>query len=256
MIPYERYERLLALLKKHNYLSTRLAAKELFVSISTVRRDFKYLIDNKLVRKWGSGIVLIKNPDEPPYPFSFQQSVEKKEKIASQAIKYIKGDQTIFLDSSSTVYFMVRKMENYHDIKVLTNGLASLNYLCSNTNAELFYPGGKVNRTLKNVSGGTVRQYISNFHADIVFMSCRGLSINGAFDATDEESLLKRTLSQHADQTVLLVDSDKFSKNFFHLSLSMEMIDVIISDRQLPEDIFEMAKKNNIKSIYPIKKGK
>ena len=56
---------------------------------------------------------------------------------------------------------------------------------------------------------------INNFHADICFMSCRGLDRFGSYEANYNQALLKQQMIANADLTVLLADSSKFNTSHY-----------------------------------------
>ena len=77
---------------------------------------------------------------------------------------------------------------------------------------------------------------ISEYNADIVFFSCRGVSPNGNItDFSIEENLIRREMIKHSKKSVLLCASEKLNKTYMHNLCSINDIDLIISEVDFPE---------------------
>ena len=65
-------------------------------------------------------------------------------------------------------------------------------------------------------------------------------------DANDLEANIKRAFSAHADAVVLLVDHTKIGKHQLYMSAPMSAINYIVTDKSLPETIFNTARNNHV----------
>ncbi len=250
MIPYERQEEIIALLKDKKFLKTQTLSQKLFVSSATIRRDLAEMESKGLLRRVTGGAIIIEEPKNLPYDYTNRINLEKKEVIAAIATTLIKDNQKIFLDSSTTTYRIVNKLERFINLTILTNGIHTANKLCELENVEVYIIGGNINKSYLNIYGPEANQNIKMHYSDITFISCRGLSKRGASDSNESEASLKREFANNTDCLVLLVDSSKFNSTHFNISAKFDDIDIIISDKNLPPDILDIAKKKNIKVLY------
>lgn len=126
----QRENEILDLLKKHKYISINKLASILNYSKSTIRRDLNNLSDIKLVQRTPGGAVLIRDQyTEDPLDIRQYTNIEKKRLIADLAIDYIENYASIFLDSSSTCYFLAKKLKQKQHAVIVTPNLITVNYL-------------------------------------------------------------------------------------------------------------------------------
>lgn len=65
-----------------------------------------------------------------------------------------------------------------------------------------------------------------------------------------EEAFLKKTLHEHASQTIVLLDHTKMNQTFYIQDLTLSDIEIIITNRPLPENLYEACYKYDIQVIY------
>lgn len=93
--------------------------------------------------------------------------------------------------------------------------------------------------------------FIKQHYAKTCFVSGCGFSAeHGLSDYAKEEAALKKTFHECSDQTIVLVDHSKFEQKFFWRDLDFSEINVIITDRPLPENIDERCYHHDIQVIY------
>jgi DeoR/GlpR family transcriptional regulator of sugar metabolism len=240
MIYFERQEKILTLVRQQGCVTINYLCEHIFASPSTIRRDIAEMSEKKLLaRVRGGAAVLEGMTSDKPSMVRFQTNVEKKKKMASIAIRYIKNSNTLFLDSSSTTAYLAKNLEEFQDLSVVTNGIQTINILNERTSAKVFTCGGLI---LNNsaITGSEALKAIGNFRADTLFLSCVGFSLSGGLtEALQENAAIKREMIQHARKRILLCDSTKMNQEFFCKVCGPEEIDLIITDTRPPEDIAE-----------------
>lgn len=252
MLPFDRREEIIDYLKKQKSASIEDLSKTLFISPSTIRRDLTILQKEGFVRRTRGGAILIeKTLVELPFTLRNSDNHDKKSYISDLAMAYIKDDDTIFLDSGTTVMYMAKKLKTFHNLKVITNNPLTAQYLSENTDIDTFCVGGHLFQKSSSIQGPAACKFISQFHADIAFLSCRGLSSDfGPSDFTEEAAEIKYHFSKHATKTILLIDSSKFQKTYVHSSLELSMIDAVVSDALMPEELEATLLQHNIEIVY------
>lgn len=251
MIPKKRRDYIVQLLRKQVYVSIDELVKLLFVSPPTIRRDLKILTDLGLIERVHGGAMSITNSkNERPFYLREHENNTTKEYLASLALGYIQEGQSIFLDSSSTVLELAKKLTPFKKLKVLTNGSLTAYFLSMKTDGEIYSVGGRLVNKESSIVGSMAREYIQHFSADLHFFSCRGLSLIGGTDALEEEAFIKKKFLQQAQKNILLIDQSKIDKNFFYLSIPLEKIDVIITNQPLPINLQQKVDQLNIEVVY------
>ena len=135
--------------------------------------------------------------------------------------------------------------------QVLTNGLITACLLAPAPGITVYTTCGKVQPQLLSLSGPNAADFISRHHADLAFVSCRGLSSSsGITDYDEDNALIKRAYKNHADKTVLLADDSKFSRHFFHRTFEFSEISSIITNSPPPPDIAGICSRLNVNVIF------
>ena len=76
------------------------------------------------------------------------------------------------------------------------------------------------------------------FKADIAFFSAQSVDNNGEiYDCFEEENVIRKAMIHHATKKVFLCDSTKFGKtSLFHLC-SLNDVDDIVSNHDIPSNV-------------------
>ena len=121
--------------------------------------------------------------------------------------------ETVFLDSSTTSYFVARRMvETGLAATVLTNSLPVMELIFNEggPDLELIGIGGTLRRLTRSFVGPFAVRTVQGHFADRLFLSVKGLTENGMMtDADPLEAEVKRTMIAQAGESTLLVDHSK-----------------------------------------------
>ena len=152
-------------------------ASNLYVSPSTVRRKLTKLQHSGLItRTRGGAKINDSNNILPSFSFRTHQNSLEKKKIAMLATSLIKNGDVIFLDGSTSSFFIAEYLSGFKDIKVITNGLDTLSLLAKN-GIDAYSTGGWL---LKSSNSALVGEHatsmINKFHADITFFSAASIT--------------------------------------------------------------------------------
>lgn len=231
--------------KKQAYIED--FTKKLFVSESTVRRKLTDLQRKGLITRTHGGAKL---NDEyeffPSFTFRAHQNSLEKKKIALSAIKLIKNGDLIFLDGTTSSFFIAEYLTVYKNIKVITNGIDTLSLLARNK-IPAYSTGGFISPTNGSVLiGKHAENMICEFHADIAFVSAQSVRTNGEiYDCFEEENVLRNAMRNNAEKSVFLCDSTKFGLTSPYRLCSLGEFDCMVCDRDA-HNYFTIDKLPNI----------
>ena len=79
-------------------------------------------------------------------------------------------------------------------------------------------------------------------------MSCKAISTKGIFEGDDSQGLVKKSMIENADKTVLLCDNTKEEAVGFFKVSDFNDIDVLVSNGQFSDELDKIL-VNNIKKI-------
>ena len=230
---------ILEILETQQYASVDELASALLVSTSTIRRTLETLQQKGLVTRTHGGVKINSdNNFSPSFTFRIHQNSFEKKKIALSAIKLIKNGDLIFLDGSTSAFYIAEYLKEFENIRVITNGIDTLSLLSKN-NILAYSTGGQVSTENPSVLVGRYAEnMICNFHADVVFFSAQSLDTNGEiYDCYEDEIFIRRAMIKNAKTKVFLCDNTKIGKTSPYHLCSLKEIDHIATNQILPDII-------------------
>ncbi|MCL2572864.1 MAG: DeoR/GlpR family DNA-binding transcription regulator [Defluviitaleaceae bacterium] len=245
MLESERLELIFSTIQKKQIISNDELRKMLFISSATLRRDLLKLENNGLIVRVRGGVSLAsKANQEVPYYIREVERLEEKEHICNLAKEYIKDDQAYFMDSSSTVGNLCEHMWDSR-IVVITNCLKNALVLGSYRNVSVYITGGGVKKNSNSVVGEVGKEYISNFNAEIAFISCRGLDPEGIYEASFAQARIKQHMVANSKRVVLMCDDSKFDNRHFINLITYDKIDIIITNTKPDQKYLDLFAEHN-----------
>ena len=184
------------------------------ISSMTARRDLAELERLGIARRTHGGAVL---PAISAHEDSFVQRLEiapeAKLALAKAAVATLAPRQSVFLDSSSTAYFVAQRiLEEGLEVTVNTNSLPVMELVgtSGSPNVELIGVCGTLRRLTRSFVGPFAVHTVLGHFADRLFLSVKGVTRDGALtDADPLEAEVKATMIAHAAEAVLLIDDSK-----------------------------------------------
>jgi DeoR/GlpR family transcriptional regulator of sugar metabolism len=187
------------------------------VSAMTARRDLGELERRGLARRTHGGAVL---PNAAGHEDSFDRRMNiataPKRLLARAALELLNPHETVFLDSSTSSYFVAREIVAAGiAATVLTNSLPIMALLASEAgpNLELIGVGGTLRALTRSFVGAVATRTVNEHYADRLFLSVKGVVDGDTLtDADSLEADVKRTMIAHARESVLLIDGSKLTE--------------------------------------------
>lgn len=251
MYQQERLFKLLEIIAQKKSISINKLEQLTFVSRSTLRRDLIQLEkENKIIRSFGEVRIASDNNIEFGYMVRKHANEAGKKYIAGIADTFITDNYALLIDSSSTCAYLVPYMKEGGRLVVITNGLHLASLLNECKNIETFITGGKLKAMSGSLLGTATVRYLDNYRADIAFISCSSLNLNGVFMSDEEQSFVKRKMIEQAQTVVLLCDHSKFGKTDYFKLCSFEEIDTIITDKKPDADLLKMIEDQGVEVLY------
>lgn len=232
-------KKVLDILETQQYASVDELSVSLCVSTSTIRRTLETLQQKGLVTRTHGGVKINSdNNFSPSFTFRIHQNSFEKKKIALSAIKLIKNGDIIFLDGSTSAFYIAEYLKEFKNIRVITNGIDTLSLLAKN-NILAYSTGGQVSSENPSVLVGRYAEdLICNFHADIAFFSAQSMDNDGEiYDCFEDEIFLRRAMIKNAKKKVFLCDNTKIGKTSSYHLCSLKDIDYVVSNLSLPDSV-------------------
>lgn len=205
------------------------------VSPMTARRDLSVLAERGVARRTHGGAVLPSlSAGENSFAHRVRDAPEAKARLAEAAFALLSPGETLFLDASSTTYFLARLIaERGLVVRVITNSLPVLHELsgADQTATEVVAIGGTFRRLTCSFVGPAAVRAVRDHFADRSFLSVTGLTPAGVLtDADVLEAEVKRAMLEHAEQRVLLLDASKLVARGRQAIAPVDRASLVITD--------------------------
>jgi len=226
---------ILNLLQKKQSATVEQIASETFLSQSSVRRKLTALQEKGLITRTHGGARLLSNESLfPSFSFRSHQNSFEKKNIASHAINFIKDGDFIFLDGSTSAFFVAEYLKDFKNVRVMTNGIDTISTLSKNK-IEAYSTGGKISPTNRSVLiGQTAINTIEHYHADVVIFSAQSVDNCGnLFDCFEEENFIRLAMMKNASKKIFLCDSSKLNKSSMFKLCEVSNVDYFICNTDL-----------------------
>lgn len=245
MLVEERRTAILKIINENYFAEVTDLAERLGVTQVTIRRDLDELEKTGLcIRKHG-GATAIKSgvTNELPYVIKRQERVEEKARIAEKAISLINDNDTFILDSGSTTYALALLLHTKSRITVVTNDLMIAVHLAKNPKINLVCTGGLARPSVYSLEGSLPESVYNSMRVDLTFMGADAIHSNGRVSNVNmQEVPIKKAMLKASDMRILLADSLKFSNRGFIQICDLNDIDILITDKGISKEAFEMIK--------------
>ena len=232
--PQERRRRIVERIREAGAVSVADLEKEFGVSPMTARRDLDALVQDGLVSRTHGGAIL---PELAAHEDSFQQrlvrTIAAKQRLASAAADLIDPNATVFLDSSTSAYYLAQHLITHGPaVTILTNCVPTMHLIAHADRAGLQLVG--LGGTLRKLTGsfvGPLAVEAATAHvADVAFLSVKGVTSKGLL--TDPDSLeadVKRSMIEQSRQSVLLIDGSKLEQRGMAVIATISKITTVLA---------------------------
>ena len=253
MAQKERLDQIRQIMKTERKVSVSELSVQLAVTPETIRRDLEKLEQENFLTRTHGGAVITQADLSEKISFLKREhtNMEAKYVIAGLAADLIPFGASIGCDASSTSMELLEQLKNREDLLVLTN---SAKAICDMAESRygLLSTGGYINRQSYSLQGGAAKNMVQEYHLEMVFMSCKGISRDGGiFDSHEMEIEMKKSMLEQGNKIYLLADHTKFGCVGFSKLAGIKEIDAVITDQKPSPEWMELLTDNQVEVIYP-----
>ncbi len=251
MFAIERQQKILELLKENGAVSVSKLSSEFAVAEETVRRDLEKLEkQEKLIRTHGGAVPLDENKHEPSIEKRRKINVEGKEKVAQAASELIFPGDTIFLDASTTTYFIARELRKMKNVTIITNSLQSMEELASNRDLKVIGTGGMMGENRSFIGALAENSVREKYVADKMFFSSRGVTAElGVLDSNEQECAMKKCMMQNSCRKIYVCEHTKINRIGFAKLAAFEEIDTFVTEKPIDPEWHKRLEEMGVQVI-------
>jgi len=249
MTKYERRQSIMRLLKEQPGIKVARLAEILDVSEGTIRNDLTALEEEQKLQRVHGGAVLLE-ASEAAFPALTPANVyygAAKQRIARWAAEMLEDGDTIFLDASTTVQFMVPFLKERHRLTIVTSGLQTAYTLAKDSDHTVLLVGGVVSRSGNATTSLIGLDMLKNLHIRTAYVSGVGFDLQtGLTERHIEEAQLKEAILDSVSQIVALVGSNKIGSVSTAPFVASERITHFFTDSDVSAEFIEKMRQAKI----------
>ncbi|WP_206951530.1 DeoR/GlpR family DNA-binding transcription regulator [Trinickia acidisoli] len=229
LIPDQRREAMLRLLRRDKVLSVHQLMESLKCSHMTVRRDVAVLEEAGLVYSVPSGVRIASHLSSEP-SHQLKAVVEQPQKHAIA----LRAGMSIYLDAGTTMLSIVPYIVALSDMTVVTNDFEIVRELAGATHVNVVHTGGQLDHanlsSVGNLAAATLRHVV----LDIAFISASSWDLRRDVTTPSAPKVdVKLAAIEAASRSVLAASSSKYGTVGLYKVATLESFDLVITDSGL-----------------------
>jgi len=226
-------------LKQKKYCSVQELSDHFHVSGATMYRDIAELTSREVVQKVHGGIALnertvgAKNSAGSPFQERIRRNREKKEAIALAALRRVEENDILFLDSSTTVYYLALLLEksNFSNLTIVTNSVTVIQEFHKFPSHYVRIAlGGSYDIQLNSFLGQATLRELEYLEISKAFLSAFGITDDKVTTNHENHAGLLMKVLELSGRKILLADRSKFNRSGLFRIAPRRAFDEILSE--------------------------
>ena len=249
MLTQQRKQHILDLLAKEGQIVAKTLAQSLDLSEDTIRRDLRELAKEGLLQRVHGGAL----PASPAVvDFAARQAIatDAKIAIAKTAASLIQEGQVVLLDGGTTAVQLARHLPSQLQATIVTHSPSVAVELATHPTVEVVLIGGKLYKHSVVTMGTAALEALSHIQADIYFMGVAGVHAEAGLSTGNlEEAYMKKALSEHAAETIVLASTEKLGVASPYVIMPVGGISGLVVEQDVSKSFIQKYKKLGVSVI-------
>ncbi|MEM7115859.1 MAG: DeoR/GlpR family DNA-binding transcription regulator [Chloroflexota bacterium] len=250
MLTQQRKQYILTRLANEGRIVAKTLAQELELSEDTIRRDLRDLAKEGLLQRVHGGALPASTAVSP---FARRQEIatDGKAAIGKAAAAMIQAGQIVLLDGGTTAVQLARHLPKNLAVTIVTHSPSIAVELVDHPVAEVILIGGKLYKHSVVTMGTAALEALSHIRADMFFMGVTGVHVQAGLSTGNlEEAYMKKALSQHAAETIVLASHEKLGVASAYQIMPITAVNGLIVEQTTPPKIVEPYKRLGLSVTY------
>ncbi len=253
LIPAERHEYILNLIRQNRTVRVSTLSEALGVSEITIRRDLEKLEEQGLLERTHGGAILTQRMrQEPLYVQKERLEIEAKRAIGRAAAGLVSEGETIFINSGSTTRQIFSHLGRFSRLRVITSNAAAIAELGDHTESiELIVVGGTYRWQSNSLVGPLALATIHQINASKTFLGVDGISIQHGLTTPiqDEAEVARAMIAQTRGALIVVADHTKIGVVAEFVTCPLRRVETIVTDANLDADWRDALNEQGIRVI-------
>ena len=217
-------------------------AERFDVTPETIRRDLTALDRCGSLRKVHGGAIPAPALPETGVTQREQVNTSAKQAIARAALEWLGPEPgtTLLVDAGTTTGAFARLLPTESNLTIITNSVLTAASLAAAGQTRVRILGGQLRGLTQAAVGPEAVETLSTLRVDVAVLGANGLSAAHGLSTPDpDEATVKRAMVRSARQVVALVDSSKIGQEHLVSFASLDDVDLLVTDVELPPALTE-----------------
>jgi DeoR/GlpR family transcriptional regulator of sugar metabolism len=252
MLAEERRFRIREILSARRTIAAAELCEMLGATAVTIRRDLAALeAQGLLVRSHGGATSRMSSTNfQPAYEMLLRTHSEEKGAIARRAEHLITDGDTVFLESSTTVFELACRLIQRNRVTVVTNSPSIVGELQQSTGITVLCTGGDLQKDTFYLAGEWARHALSEIRLDKAVIGVSAIDPTyGISTSRQAEAQIKKMILKSAKTRIALADHTKFGTQGFAYVGPISDIDVLVTDSGTDPKYIEQLREAKIEVL-------
>ena len=232
LLAEERRFRIREILSRQRTVMASELIRTLGVTAATIRRDLAVLQkEGVLVRSHGGAVSRTSSTSfQPSYDALGRINRAEKQAIAWEAERLILDGEAIFLEGSTTVYELARRLL-HRRLTVITNSPPIIELFQRSQYVSVISTGGELQKDVFYLSGVWAQTALSEIRVDKAVLGVSAIDpAYGVSTASPAEAQIKKMILRAARVSIALADHSKFGNQGFAYVCPITDLDILVTD--------------------------
>lgn len=215
-------------------------AHQMGVSLETIRRDIKPLVENGTLIKHHGAVSPAAFAGEAPFERRLRENEAEKREIARLAAEMISDGDSVMLDTGTTTSILARELLRKSGLTIVTNSSDIARTLATVNGNKVYMAGGELRGDNGAAFGRTAIEFVSNFSVRHSIISISAINAStGIMDHQLAEAEFARTVLSCGQQRTVVTDHTKFSRSALVKVCGFDGFDLMVTDKVPPTAVIE-----------------
>ena len=247
----ERRERLVDFVGSRGFCTITELAHALGVSEMTVRRDVRFLLEQRRIRAFHGGVSALGGREflGTDYALRIDEHRALKDVLSIRAVEIAQGRSVIAIDSGTTGVAVAAAIPKSWELRVVTNSLPVITALNTQQGVEVTALGGVLHLESQSFFGVRTTSAVANFHVETFFLTASAISERGIYCTYEFGAATKRAFMDVASQVVLVADSSKFTAGAMTRVCGWDSINIVVTDDGVSEEMRDVISEAGVELV-------
>lgn len=233
----DRWNKIIEILNTNKEMKVSELARQVDVSIATIRRDINQLSARKLLTckngiVYSSHLAANLGPEYVTSDIIYMRetlNIDKKMNIARYAAGLVKDEDIVYIDAGTTVNKMIPFI-HAKDVFVVTNSISAISMLIG-AGIKAYVCSGYITNGSDAIYD-TVHNRLLDINITKAFLGTGAINKHGFFSSSRDYEIKKEVVA-NSNEIYVLADSAKYDRTAFRKFASVEEA-VLITDKKPP----------------------